>query len=130
MKKRIVVLGSTGSIGRQVLEVVRAMPGKFEILALCAGSDAGLLRQQALEFKPRWVGLADPEGAADLAGLGARVEAGPEAASLLAALPQGDMVVNGVSGFAGLASDNSASRIPRQKTAGSSKRSSVQAPLP
>ena len=103
MKKRIVVLGSTGSIGRQVLEVVRAMPGKFEILALCAGSDAGLLRQQALEFRPQWLGLADPEGAADLAGLGARVEAGPEAASLLAALPQGDMVVNGVSGFAGLA---------------------------
>jgi len=103
MKKRIVVLGSTGSIGRQVLEVVRAMPGKFEILALCAGSDAGLLRQQALEFRPQWLGLADPEEAADLAGLGARVEAGPEAASLLAALPQGDMVVNGVSGFAGLA---------------------------
>ena len=102
MKKRIVVLGSTGSIGRQVLEVVRAMPGKFEILALCAGSDAGLLRQQALEFRPQWLGLADPEEAADLAGLGARVEAGPEAASLLAALPQGDMVVNGVSGFAGL----------------------------
>lgn len=71
MKKRIVVLGSTGSIGRQVLEVVRAMPGKFEILALCAGSDAGLLRQQALEFRPQWLGLADPEGAADLAGLGA-----------------------------------------------------------
>ena len=89
MKKRIVVLGSTGSIGRQVLEVVRAMPGKFEILALCAGSDAGLLRQQALEFRPQWLGLADPEEAADLAGLGARVEAGPEAASLLAALPQG-----------------------------------------
>ena len=74
MKKRIVVLGSTGSIGRQVLEVVRAMPGKFEILALCAGSDAGLLRQQALEFRPQWLGLADPEEAADLAGLGARVE--------------------------------------------------------
>ena len=89
MKKRIVVLGSTGSIGRQVLEVVRAMPGKFEILALCAGSDAGLLRQQALEFRPQWLGLADPEEAADLAGLGARVEAGPEAASLLAALPVG-----------------------------------------
>ena len=99
MKKRIVVLGSTGSIGRQVLEVVRAMPGKFEILALCAGSDAGLLRQQALEFKPRWVGLADPEGAADLAGLGARVEAGPEAASLLAALPQGDMVDQNIFGM-------------------------------
>jgi 1-deoxy-D-xylulose-5-phosphate reductoisomerase len=52
MKKRIAILGSTGSIGTQALEVVRKFPQKFEVEILTAHSNADLLIQQALEFKP------------------------------------------------------------------------------
>lgn len=102
MKKRIVVLGSTGSIGRQTLDVVRAMPQEFEILALCAGENAAALLEQAREFYPAYLGVRDPAQAALLAGTGAHVVAGGDAARTLAALDEADIVVNGVSGFAGL----------------------------
>lgn len=103
MKKRIVVLGSTGSIGRQALEVAGSLPERFEIVALCAGGNGALLREQALSFRPAYLGLRDPAQAALLEGLGAEVVTGEGAAAALAALPEADLVVNGVSGFAGLA---------------------------
>jgi 1-deoxy-D-xylulose-5-phosphate reductoisomerase len=53
--KRLAVLGSTGSIGRQTLEIVRAFPERFRILALAAGKNTSLLGQQVSEFKPRFV---------------------------------------------------------------------------
>ena len=53
--KRLAVLGSTGSIGRQTLEVVRAFPQRFRILALTAGKNTSLLERQISEFKPRFV---------------------------------------------------------------------------
>ncbi|MEX0786021.1 MAG: 1-deoxy-D-xylulose-5-phosphate reductoisomerase, partial [Dehalococcoidia bacterium] len=53
--KRIVVLGSTGSIGRQTLDVVRSLRDRFQVLGLAAGQNATLLEQQAREFKPRFV---------------------------------------------------------------------------
>ncbi len=102
MKRRIVVLGSTGSIGRQTLEVVRALADELEILALCAGADASALLEQAREFKPAYLGIRDASQAALLKDAGARVIAGDEAAEILAALPQADIVVNGINGFAGL----------------------------
>jgi 1-deoxy-D-xylulose-5-phosphate reductoisomerase len=54
-RKRLAVLGSTGSIGRQTLEVVRAFPKRFRILALAAGKNTSLLERQISEFKPRFV---------------------------------------------------------------------------
>jgi 1-deoxy-D-xylulose-5-phosphate reductoisomerase len=54
-RKRLAVLGSTGSIGQQTLEVVRALPGYFEIVGLAAGENWELLRQQIAEFKPKLV---------------------------------------------------------------------------
>ena len=53
--KQLAILGSTGSIGRQTLEVVRAFPQRFRILALAAGKNTSLLERQIKEFKPRFV---------------------------------------------------------------------------
>ena len=53
--KRIVVLGSTGSIGTQTLDVVRALPDQFTVVGLAAGFNTELLDEQVAEFKPRMV---------------------------------------------------------------------------
>lgn len=58
-RKSIVILGATGSIGTQALEVVRAYPDRFAVYALTGGSNAELLIRQALEFRPRIVVIAD-----------------------------------------------------------------------
>ena len=60
--KRIVVLGSTGSIGRQTLDIVRAFPDEFEVIGLAAGNNVELLREQVAEFKPRHVCCITPPG--------------------------------------------------------------------
>ncbi|HEV2474737.1 MAG TPA: 1-deoxy-D-xylulose-5-phosphate reductoisomerase, partial [Chthonomonadales bacterium] len=49
--KRIAILGSTGSIGAQVLDVVRRLPGRFEVVGLAANANTALLAQQADEFR-------------------------------------------------------------------------------
>jgi len=53
--KQLAILGSTGSIGQQTLEVVRALPHHFNVIALAAGENTGLLAKQIDEFKPRFV---------------------------------------------------------------------------
>ncbi len=57
--KRLAVLGSTGSIGRQTLEVVRALPGRFKVVGLAGGSNTALLKKQAEEFSPQFVYYRD-----------------------------------------------------------------------
>ena len=59
MKRNIAVLGSTGSIGTQTLEVIREHPDAFEVEALTAFSNADILIQQAIEFKPNAVVIGD-----------------------------------------------------------------------
>lgn len=59
--KKIALLGCTGSIGRQVLQVVRRYPEKYKIVSLCCGSNAKLLGEQIREFKPAVAGLTNPE---------------------------------------------------------------------
>lgn len=54
MKRKISILGSTGSIGRQALEVIRTLSDKFEIIALAGGSNIDLLNEQIAEFKPKY----------------------------------------------------------------------------
>ncbi len=58
--KRIVVLGSTGSIGRQTLDIVRSFPEEFEVVGLAAGNNIELFKEQVKEFKPKHVCCINP----------------------------------------------------------------------
>lgn len=101
--KTLAVLGSTGSIGTQTLDIVRAAPERFEVVALGASSSVDLLAAQACEFRPRVVALADTARATELkerVPAGTDVIAGPGA--LADASRLADVVINGVVGFAGL----------------------------
>ena len=101
MRRRLTILGSTGSIGRQALDVVRRYPERFEIVGLSAGNDARALAIQAAEFGPEYLALESSE-AGPLEGLPAEVLAGPRSAEQLSRAPS-DVVLNGIVGFAGLA---------------------------
>jgi 1-deoxy-D-xylulose-5-phosphate reductoisomerase len=101
MKRRITILGSTGSIGRQALDVVRQYPDLFEVVGLSAGRDAEALYQQATEFHPAYVAL-ESEDTGPLDSLAAELLSGPGSSETLAKAPS-DVVLNGIVGFAGLA---------------------------
>ncbi|HXW55332.1 MAG TPA: 1-deoxy-D-xylulose-5-phosphate reductoisomerase [Candidatus Cybelea sp.] len=64
--KRLAILGSTGSIGRQCLSVVESLPGRFEVVALAAGGNIQLAAEQAARHKPKLVSVATREGAEQL----------------------------------------------------------------
>ncbi len=106
--QRLSVLGSTGSIGTQTLEVVRLFRERFVVQALTAGSNVDLLVEQAREFRPECVVIADETCRerleADVRGLGVRVLAGREGLCEAATLPDVDTVVASLVGFAGLES--------------------------
>jgi len=106
--KNIVVLGSTGSIGRSTLEVVAASDGRLRVCGLSAHANTDLLIEQARAFLPRAVVVTDPEaaGAADWSALPREVErlVGTEALAQLAADPEVDVVVSAIVGRAGLES--------------------------
>jgi 1-deoxy-D-xylulose-5-phosphate reductoisomerase len=101
MRRRLTILGSTGSIGRQALDVVRRYPERFEIVGLSAGNDARALALQAAEFSPEYLAL-ESGGAEPPTGLADDVLAGPGSAERLSRVPS-DVVLNGIVGFAGLA---------------------------
>lgn len=61
MKRKISILGSTGSIGRQALEVIEKLSDKFEIIALAAGGNTDLLNKQIRKFKPKYAYASNPE---------------------------------------------------------------------
>src|ERR1035437_3199846 len=94
--RKIAVLGSTGSIGRQTLEVVRAFPDRFKVIGLAAGNNLELLQLQIKEFKPKVVYYHDRR---------AQLESG-EAHQVpieeIAAHPEVDVVVIAIPGRAGL----------------------------
>jgi len=97
------LIGSTGSIGTQTLDVVRAEPERFIIEALGAARSVDLLAAQAAEFHPSVVALADEDLAPSLKDRlapGIELRAGADALASLGS--QADVVVNGVVGFAGL----------------------------
>jgi 1-deoxy-D-xylulose-5-phosphate reductoisomerase len=108
-RRRVAVLGSTGSIGVNTLDVIRAHPDRFQVVALTAGRQVERLAQQCLEFKPRIAVVADAAGAAQLRQLLAEKSSqltilyGPEA--LLAAVLESDCdtVMAAIVGAAGLA---------------------------
>lgn len=104
--KRIAILGSTGSIGTQTLDVVREHADEYEAYALTAGHNAELLIAQAREFHPEVVVIADESRYETvreaLADLPIKVWAGAEAIGDAASLPEVDVVVTAMVGFAGL----------------------------
>lgn len=98
---RLAILGSTGSVGQQALDVVRALPDHFRVVALGAGARTGLLRDQVAEFRPL-VAWARPGFEADAL---AR-ELGPgrwQPLDEMATRPDVDVVLVATSGIAGLA---------------------------
>ncbi|MHB1340222.1 MAG: 1-deoxy-D-xylulose-5-phosphate reductoisomerase [Coriobacteriia bacterium] len=101
---RIAVLGSTGSIGRQTLDIAARYPDRVSVVALAAHGNVALLAEQAAAFGVTDLAIADESRAASLSSLvpGARVGAGPAAVAALAGLPHVDMVLNALVGAAGL----------------------------
>jgi 1-deoxy-D-xylulose-5-phosphate reductoisomerase len=103
MTRRVVLLGSTGSIGTQALEVVRAHPGRFEVVGLAAGRDGAGLAAQADAFGVGRVALGDPDAARALADARPDLEVLDGAAGVAElAGTDADLVVNGMTGAVGL----------------------------
>jgi 1-deoxy-D-xylulose-5-phosphate reductoisomerase len=106
--KSVTILGSTGSIGTQALDVIRHNADRFKVVGLsAAGGNVELLAGQVREFLPPVVAIADEDAAADLtqklgAIKGVEVISGPEAAEALARDVETDVVVNALVGSAGL----------------------------
>ena len=101
---RLAVLGSTGSIGRQALDVAARNPDRVQVVALSAHTNHDLLCEQARAHGVSTVALADPDAAskADRCLDGVGVGSGPEAVQALASLPDVDIVLNALVGAAGL----------------------------
>jgi 1-deoxy-D-xylulose-5-phosphate reductoisomerase len=102
-KKRITILGATGSIGKSALDVAARHPDRFEIVGLAAGANDKALAELVARWRPRMAALVDPEAAARLAQhAGATaVRSGPEGLAEVAAQPA-DLVIAGIVGSAGL----------------------------
>ena len=106
--RRVAVLGSTGSIGRQTLDIIAEYPERFRASLLVANNSVDLLAEQALRFRPDHVVIANEEHYATLqsalSGSGIRVSAGAEAVNALVAGIDVDVVVTAMVGYSGLAS--------------------------
>lgn len=106
MIKNIALLGSTGSIGQNTLEIVRKYPNRLKIKALTAGNNWQLLAQQALEFNPEYVALASTKNEADLkaalANTNIKIGTGENALIEAVSLNNVDTVLAAIVGFAGL----------------------------
>jgi len=105
MKKRIAILGSTGSIGTQALDVIKQHHDKFEVVALSTNKNIELLAQQVKHFQPQYAGITD-DGIAErfrtygFANL--KVLSGKDALAEIASLPHIDIILIAVVGIAGL----------------------------
>jgi 1-deoxy-D-xylulose-5-phosphate reductoisomerase len=117
-KTRLAILGSTGSIGTQALEVVAENPNHFEVEVLAAGSNADLLIAQALQFKPNVVVIHDATKLAQVKSVlldeGIKVYGGEEALSEVVQMETVDMVLAAIVGYAGLRSTLSAIKAGKQ----------------
>lgn len=102
--KRLLILGSTGSIGVQCLQIVQAHPQRLQVVGLAAGRNWQRLRQQAEEFSVPTVGLADEPTAAALSAAAPhlQVHAGEDGLEELVAATQPHLVVGAISGIGGL----------------------------
>ena len=118
MKKSIAILGSTGSIGTQALEVIASHPEKFSVEVLTSNSNADLLIEQSLKFQPNAVVIADEkkyqEVKTALEKFPIKVFAGEAALSQVMEMESIDMVLTAVVGFAGLKPTLAAIRAGKQ----------------
>lgn len=99
--KNIVLLGSTGSIGTQTLEVVEKLKDKFNILALAAGKNIKLLKEQIIKFKPKYVSVADFDDMKELQKEFSQIKFffGEEGLYELASIPEADILTVATSGI-------------------------------
>lgn len=104
--KNIVILGATGSIGENTLDIVSRFPDRFQVLGLTAKSSDVKLEKIIREFRPKVVSLADKKAAEALRGrmgrIGVEILAGEETLSEVALLPEADLVISAIVGAAGL----------------------------
>ncbi|MCH8836199.1 MAG: 1-deoxy-D-xylulose-5-phosphate reductoisomerase [Candidatus Marinimicrobia bacterium] len=105
--RALTILGSTGSIGTQTLEVVENLPGEFRVVALTANRNIELLAHQARQFEVEAVALADPTGADELrrmlAGSGIAIHTGRSGLLEIAGRDDIDLCLNGLVGGGGMA---------------------------
>lgn len=106
MKKRIAILGSTGSIGTQTLDIISQFPDRFEVYALTANNNVQLLAEQARKFQPEIVCIANEQHyaklKASLADLPVKVYAGADAIAQMVSMESIDAVLASMVGYAGL----------------------------
>ncbi len=104
--KKIGILGSTGSIGTQTLDIVRMYPDRLQVVALAAGSNVRLLEEQIREFKPEFAVMWSEEAAADLrertSDLKIKVVCGMDGLLEMAAMPGMDILVTAIVGMIGI----------------------------
>lgn len=116
--QKITILGSTGSIGVNTLDVIRRHPQRYSVVALCAHKQIDRLFDQCLEFKPCFAVVRDARLAADLNSRLAEVasstivEYGPDALVRMAELPEVDTVMAAIVGAAGLPSFSTTAQPP------------------
>ncbi len=116
----VAVLGSTGSIGENTLDVLARHPEKFKVVALGAHKNAAKLAQQVLSLRPAFAALADVQAARELserlAGSGAttRILGGAEGLIELATMPEAGVVMAGIAGSAGLRSTLAAAQAGKR----------------
>ncbi len=114
MRKRLAILGSTGSIGVNTLNIVQQHPERFAVVGLAAGSNIDLLEQQMRRFHPFYVSIFDLQRAKELrertSDLGIEIFEGHNGASTIAGLPEVDLVLSAIVGGAGLTPTLSAIR--------------------
>ena len=106
MAKKLILIGSTGSIGTQTLDVVRSYPDLFHVTALAAGRNTKAMEAQIREFRPGVACMWSEEAAADLrvrvADLDVEVVSGMDGLIQLASLEEGDVFLNAVVGMIGI----------------------------
>jgi 1-deoxy-D-xylulose-5-phosphate reductoisomerase len=124
--KRIAILGSTGSIGVQALDVVARFPDRFEIVGLAAGRNAARLVEQVRRFRPKIVSVSDEATARELRAVlpaATEVRSGDEGAVAIAVHPDVDLVLAAIAGGAGLRS--TAAAIEAGKAVGLANKESL-----
>lgn len=116
--KRIALLGSTGSIGTQALDVISRYPGEFAVESLIAGNNVSLLVSQARKFKPSSVVIGNKDHykflCDELFGTGIAVQAGDEASCEIVTSPDTDLVLASIVGYSGLRPTVAAARAGKK----------------
>ena len=105
--KKIALLGSTGSIGCNVLEVIRQFPEQYKLVSLAAGRNIRRCAEQVLEFSPELISVAEEDGAAQLRSAlpesyKDRIVFGVDGACQVASCDSADMTISSMVGAAGL----------------------------